>query len=288
MIGRPCYAWVAIVAGCVALALGQGAAAAVLVVEDFDSYTVGTHTSAPPPPNPGDFPTLNGGSGWQTPYRSHIGAGLEIDISPGPDGNLFDGTSVNYPTSFWRDRLMDPDILGNSDGAVIWQSMDVSTLGRGGGSFRVNNSNGGMQYRVGFSVGDDYELFGGHIDVVTAPSSIAGSTDINAPDFVLAAIENIAGGQQTTQMWINPDTSGGEAGLGAADMTVTYGVFAGNRNIGEIVLSPGNNIRLDNIVFGETFDDVVPVRDDIIPEPASCLLLGLGGCLLAWRRRRHL
>lgn len=249
--------------GCVILLSAGAAQAVVLVSEDFDSYTLGTHVSVAPPPGPGDFPTLNGGLGWGTPYRSHIGAGLEIRISAGPTGNLFDGTGVNHPTSFWRDRMMDPDIHGNSDGTVTWQAMDVSTAGAGDGAFRVNNSNGGMDYKVLLDGGNAYELRGGHIDLVSAPSGIAASTNINSPDFVLTKVENIAGGQSTVSTWINPNLAGGEGGLGAADMTLSYAPFAGNRNIGEIVLSPGLNIRLDNIIFASTFVDLFP------PEPGK-------------------
>ena len=240
--------------------LGTGPVqAGILVTEGFDGYSLGTHTSAAPPPNPGDFPTLNGPTGWGTPFRSHIGANLQIVISAGPSGPLFDGASTTqYPTSQWRDRIMASPIHSNSDGTVTWQAMKVSTAGSGAGSFRVNNSNGGMDYRVALDGSNQYELLGGHIDTVSSASGIAASTAINRPDFLLTKIENIAGGQSVASTWINPNLAGGEAGLGSADATVTYAPFAGNRNIGEIVLQPGPNIRLDNIVFGETFADALP------------------------------
>ncbi len=133
-------------AGCIVLAGSGSARAAVLVSEDFDTYTIGTHLSVVPPPSPGDFPTLNGPSGWGTPFRSHTGAGLDIVISAGPTGNLFDGTAATgSPSSFIRDRMIQPDIHNNTDGTVTWQSMFVSTAGNGNGAFRVNNSNGGME-----------------------------------------------------------------------------------------------------------------------------------------------
>lgn len=240
--------------------LGTGPVqAGILVTEGFDGYTLGTHISAPPPPNPGDFPTLNGPAGWGTPFRSHIGANLQIVISAGPSGPLFDGASTTqHPTSWWRDRIMNPKIHSNSDGTITWQSMKVSSAGTGGGAFRVNNQHGGMDYKVLLDGSNNYELRGGHIDLVSDPSGIAASTAINRPDFVLTKIENIAGGQSVASTWINPNLAGGEAGLGTADATVTYAPFAGNRNIGEIVLQPGPNIRLDNIVFGETFADALP------------------------------
>lgn len=242
--------------------LGAGAVTAqgaILVAEDFNSYSLGTHISVAPPPSPGDFPTLNGGTGWGTPFRSHIGAGLDIVIASGPSGGLFDGTAATVgPTAFWRDRIMASPILGNSDGAVIWQSMFVSTAGIGGGSFRVNNSNGGMDYRLLLDAGNHYGLNGGQTDLVTSTSSILASTSIGSPDFVLTRIENVAGGMSTASTWINPILTGGEAGLGAPQLSVTYSPFAGNRNIGEINIQPGPNIRLDRILFGQTFNDVLP------------------------------
>ena len=275
----------------VLLAWVGSAHAAILVSEDFDAYTLGTHVSAAPPPNPGDFPTLNGPAGWGTPFRSHIGAGLQIVISAGPTGGLFDGAATTqYADSWWRDRIMNPKIHSNSDGTVTWQSMDVNSAGNGGGAFRVNNQHGGMDYKVLLDGNNNYELRGGHIDLVSDPSGIGASTDINTPDLVLTKIVNIAGGQSIASTWINPGLAGGEAGLGLADMSVTYDPFAGNRNIGEIVLQPGPNIRLDNILFGETFDDVTPAPDEgDIPEPAtiSMVLLGLGSLVGVVRRRRR-
>jgi hypothetical protein len=136
--------------------------------------------------------------------------------------------------------------------------MKVSSAGTGGGALRVNNSNGGMDYKVLLDGTNNYELRGGHIDLVTSPSAIAASTDINNPDFVLTKIVNVAGAQSTATTWVNPNLGSGEAGLGAADMSVTYSPFAGNRNIGEIVLQPGPNIRLDNLIFGQTYADAIP------------------------------
>ena len=246
----------------VMLACVGPAGAAIQVTEGFDGYALGTHVSAAPPPGPGDFPTLNGPTGWSSPFRSHIGAGLQIEISAGPSGPLFDGAATTqYPTSWWRDRIMDPKIHSNSDGTVTWQGMKVSSAGAGGGAFRVNNQHGGMDYKVLLDGGNNYELRGGHIDTVSDPSGIGASTDISNPDFVLTKIVNIdIGGvkKSTASTWINPSLAGGEAGLGPADMSVTYDPYAGNRNIGEIVLQPGPNIRLDNIVFGQTYADALP------------------------------
>ena len=281
----------AVVVGCVVLAGAVPASATIFVTEDFDAYTLGTHTSVAPPPNPGDFPTLNGPAGWGTPFRSHIGANLQIVISAGPTGNLFDGAlTTQYATSQWRDRIMSASIHGNSDGAITWQAMDVSSAGTGGGSFRVNNSNGGMDYRVRLDGSNNYELWGGHTDVVSSSSGIAASMAINTPDFVLTKIVNNNGtGQSTASTWVNPNLAGGEAGLGAADMSVTYSPFAGNRNIGQIVLEPGPNIRLDNIAFGDDFAEIAPAPQGAIPEPATMCALGLAVAGLGGyvRRRRR-
>jgi len=241
----------------------DSARAVILVSEGFDGYAPGTHTSVAPPPSPGNFPTLNGPAGWGTPFRSHIGAGLQIEISAGPSGGLYDGPSFagagRDSWTWWRDRIMaSPVHPHNPDGAVSWQSVKLSTAGSSYGGLRVQNQHGGIQYEISLDGGNVYQVAFGH-GTTPVSTGVAPSTSFNSPDFILARTENVAGNQVQTDIWINPDLSGGEAGLGAPTSSATYDPFAGNRTIKQINTNPGqNNVRLDNIVFGETYADAIP------------------------------
>jgi len=108
----------------------------------------------------------------------------------------------------------------------------------------------------------------------------------------LVKIEQSAGADAFS-MWVNPDLSGGEAGLGtpvselttldwlpAAGMTgVGLGFYKNTTIVDAIRVS--NDADGYNVVLGITDDGAAP-----IPEPASMLLVLVGACGVLRRRRR--
>jgi hypothetical protein len=251
--------------------------ATVLVSEPFDypaqTYAAGTWSSGGAS-NPGGV--LSGsGVGWGTNgYFDHATSAANFVIGGGgPAGTYFESAGQNYTGStYWRNRVMSPAIGNGTDGTVIWHSMLVWSDGTDGGGIKVHNSNGGTQYNLRIAPGNVYELVGGHGGEDQDLSSIPVSADINTPDLLVFRIENAGGaGMQTTSLWVNPSSTT-EGGLPAADLSVSYPVFAGNRNIGGINIAPGA-IKLDELVFAEDYADlgigvvvtgpVIVVRDGI-------------------------
>jgi len=87
---------------------------------------------------------------------------------------------------------------------------------------------------------------------------------------------------ETVRLWVNPTTSD-ESQLGAATATVSGNILdSTNNQFNKFDFTGGNTngFGIDEVAIGETFNDVVPV-----PEPASMLLVGLGGAALLRRRR---
>lgn len=101
--------------------------------------------------------------------------------------------------------------------------------------------------------------------------------------FLVKIQMNVDGSNDSVDFYVNPDLSGGEAGLGAPLLSGSGGDAFG-------VALDGISVSFTD--FGSRFDALRVSNDanafeqvTLIPEPASFGLLGLGG-LLALRRRR--
>jgi hypothetical protein len=85
------------------------------------------------------------------------------------------------------------------------------------------------------------------------------------------------------RLWINPQDASSETALGAADWTFSSSLWGrdGNTLTGISPAQPSQQGRIDEIRVATTFEEL-----NLIPEPASLGLLGLGGLLMLRRVRR--
>lgn len=240
-----------------ALALASAsftAHAAVLASDDFETG----HTT-------GD---LNGqtaqGTGltgnWSAAAAFDIGAGLE-----GSSGIVLDRTSFSS-TLFATANLA--TAADNVDG--VWY---MSGLVKGSGTnlalFGVGLTDRG-NITIGVS-GGNYAIRQG------STTNVFGTYTPDATVFLVAKLINgaEASGADRVELWINP--AGPE---GPADFSQTVSIFNATK-VDQIVAGGGVSgfPAADDIVVGTTWDDV-------IPEPGSLALLGLGGLCLLGRGRR--
>jgi len=92
-------------------------------------------------------------------------------------------------------------------------------------------------------------------------------------------IDRTAGADDTVDLWADP-TATSEGALGTPTASVTANLLDGSGDqLSQFDFTGSNDYLLDEFAIGETFADVV------IPEPASVVLVGLGGVLLLSRRR---
>jgi hypothetical protein len=110
--------------------------------------------------------------------------------------------------------------------------------------------------------------------------SAAGPFNVNDSLFVVAAYSLDT---HTSSFWINPDTS--TFGAGSAPSATESDTSDGTSptQIGSILMrqSPTPGLTLDELRVGTTWADVTSV-----PEPVSCVLIGMFGAGLTARRRR--
>jgi hypothetical protein len=95
---------------------------------------------------------------------------------------------------------------------------------------------------------------------------------------LLLAKLTVSAGSDTLDFWVDPNLSGGEAGLPTADISKS-GSDAYGTSFSGVGISGTTNNRLDALRIG-TFNEVVGV-----PEPATLGLVALGGLMMIFRRR---
>ncbi|MCH7228950.1 PEP-CTERM sorting domain-containing protein [Haloferula sp. A504] len=261
--------------------------AAIIATEYFNGYGTSEITSS--------GSNLNGGSGWDGAWTpSDIRYLPGTSISPGitgydnsanlggtGDGALAFATSASpsiairefttTATTVWFSALISID--ESVDRAVLW--IDSTGLSDWGNDF-IGVLDGNIQMR--------YD--GNNLTSAGAPTT--------GTHLLLAKAElNVSGANDRLSFWFDPDLSGGESGLGAVtysdDTADTFGtsldgigVLLVNRSPdgsgGFNTDAPDGGELIDAIRVGTTFADVVP-------EPSTTLLGGLG--LLALLRRRR-
>lgn len=283
----------ALIAGCAAMT--QQAGATVIATEYFNGYGASEIKS--------DGTNLSSGTGWDTAWTN-------------ADEKYVPGTSISYAAAGYDNS---GNLSGAGDGAMVYAgnlpNPSVSIVTR---NFTTTSDT--VWYSALISIDEAWDRallwiaspddaswgndFVGVLDgnihmrynnnnVTSAGASTAGT------HLLLAKAElNVSGANDRLSFWFNPDLSSGEGGLGAAtytdDSADTFGTALGRVGVmlidrdqdgsGGFVSDPNEEIvggeLIDAIRVGTTFADVTTV-----PEPSSLALLGLGGLLIARRRR---
>jgi hypothetical protein len=125
---------------------------------------------------------------------------------------------------------------------------------------------------IGFGANQGAGIFG------VSDSDIDQDSDA---DLLVARI-NFAAGNETVDLWMNPDLTAGtpsDDGRAVAGLELTDFTFDGLL----LGTGSGDNYRLgvDEMRIADSFEDLTP-----IPEPATMTLLALGGLAAVRRRRR--
>jgi hypothetical protein len=280
-----------ILALCVlALVLGQ-AQGALIVSESFD-YAVGTPLASGTP-----LVGLTGGYGWSTTAPAAPG-GWVLNSYTTPINTIGDGLTSSF--------------LGcTSGGSLTMNGKDNYATSRAFTAFSDNTSTNTTWFSFLLDVTGTAAINGGRVKFeaynstskgygiqfnTTAPAegsvtytvwAMAGSTSVAATStittsdtlLVLGKSVKNGAGSATVEIWLNPVDP---INLGTANATATGNL--GSPNYGGITLknvaaSTGAVYAVDQIKLGDTMADV-------IPEPATLALLGLGAIALRIGKKR--
>jgi hypothetical protein len=294
----------ALAAAAVSLALAVPAHADLRLYDGFD-YAANS-----------SIRTQGGGTGWLASGTNatwtNTGAATETATSPGMTyGSLaVNGNKVelagqqstgNGNNAFIR---RDAAQTFGADNTTLWVSFlgqrtgtKSGTAGPGGAPtyhrvFTISFFDGATEnFSIGENSADPADVWNLNPTTVVADSQHT-TTPIDTLAFLLLKITYGAGDADSAQLWVNPNLSLGEAGLGpaaatdAADNLTFNGIrlSAGGSQSGGILAASGT---LDELRIGDTFADVTPTAAPV-PEPTALTALGLGALgLLTGRRRRQ-
>jgi hypothetical protein len=281
------------------------ASATLLLAEDFDSsnYVQGNtiHGTSPP--------VSNFTGSWNAPndqFASFTTDNNRLEfLRPGSAGGQFpkfatrpiiaNAVTQAPSTEFWAMGTLD---LGNLDSVFFSQQL-----------FSADGLSPALS-RLVFGLHDSGQAFlaTGHDGFTNSSTSIAfGNRTFSSLAQPLGPGEHtllvqllnqdsITQGNDFYRLWVNPDLSGGEAGLGAPDIELNDGNYIFNVGSSIVRNDGANNFRaaivtnavsgphtgaLDNYSIGTSF-----IAATGIPEPGRALLLAFSGTLLLWQRRR--
>ena len=282
--------------GAFALALSVGAAqAAPYTYEGFD-YTAGEQVGW-------STPVHDGGTGWAAAWDGATqgapivadsgltytdgggnalvttGKGLLFDDGPDDAGRTL-ASGISAGSEAWFSVLLDGAAFGvdsglatewvlyDSSGAEDDTSLQVWSRDRGyGGMWEIAlSANGDADYFRDLN-GDSYPVPTGTILLVAHIDN-----------------EKTTAGQVTADVWVNPsDITGSDLGTPFASLTVAGD---GSQTYDRLYIHNSGgwgelDVTYDEIRFGDTLADVTPV-----PEPLTVALMGVGGAIVALRRRR--
>jgi len=271
-----------------AVGFGNNSHAAVSAYEGFD-YAAGTAAGTTAGGSP-----LNGGTGWSGGwYQATSPTGVTLStVSPGlsyqnlmASGNAFNGggsPNLNGPNLNTFRALSSAIDLTSGD---VWVSLIGLDHQAGGRIFALSLYSGTTT--SGLDIGHttdpthlNWGLTTGGVNSTYQSSSTLATTE----SFLLV---NINAG--VASLWVNPNLSLGQAGLGGADASITLSeTFTSFDNIrlfgGGLNSTTSNGYGeglFDEIRIGSSFADVAP-----IPEPTSFAFLALGFAAWTANRRR--
>lgn len=279
-----------------------GSAQAALLTYDGFDYTSGANITG-----------LTGGSGWRTPVGTYPystsgttgtinASGLSYTgINAGYTGFSSSGLAANMGGVFRNQRLLQIDAGGIYDtnglrgaGNFIGGSTVTGTLW---GSFLIGASIWGTAsgpqalFNLGTTAGTGTQASirqtgaGTAISVTDQSGGSIGATgsivtsslSTTNPNLIVFRYQFNGAGNDTFSVWLNPTSASDTASISAtaADFVLNQPEFRS--------VNANGNLVFDEIRFGTTFADVVP-----IPEPATWgLLAGSVGVLAFIRRRRQ-
>lgn len=193
--------------------------------------------------------------------------------------------------SISRTLSIDPE-FGSASPGDEWWLVGLIQLSNNSGSTTVifSNSAASGVSDIGYGIDSSGEaFFWGSTDGGGSAENGSGVT-LNADGstylFVVQAIFGAGGDSDrlsTINFWVDPTNTSSVAALGTPDLTDDASKFGRIGTYTQAQINLSFQSRADEIRFATTFEEALGV--EVIPEPTSLALLGLGALCLARRRR---
>ena len=268
----------------------ETAHAVTLGADDFESYIAGSN--------------LHGGAGgtdWSGPWAAHQGATtshttVQTKTLVDPNGNVSGGTQAArfQPTSNLGDigSFLSRPFASTTDTVYVGMLLRAEVMDNGDFIiFQVSNgATGNTTATMGFGLRNQTNnpLFA-RVGSSGSGQTTNSSTNATAnTDFLLVAkfSKDGSANYNRTDLYINPSLT--EPAV--ADATAISGVTGINTlslfNIRHFNPESGDRIFIDSLNISTTYAEALGIADNVIPEPATCVLGLLGATLLVARRRR--
>lgn len=265
---------------------------AAVVYADFNDNTLGALGSFSAGAGQGGGSGFLGGDVWANTGTISVIAG-DLSAPAGTNYALTQGgTAQSTQGTFTGGRQTTratATTMGTASG--VWFSFLLNQP--------TNNSRGGITFNQNAAAPANLRIVATGTDLriglgATLQPPGGGATLTLATDtLVLGQLLIDAGGDETLNLWVNPDVSGGIAGLGAADASLTEQAAAVDGGINRVGVQSYSSDNQGGIVDAlvvsdaadpnQAFADVTGVT--VIPEPSSALLTLLAALGILKRRR---
>ncbi len=240
-----------------AMLLPSNAVPSMIIAEDGFDYPTGAIAS-------------NGGQGWSVAWPD-----TALVVAPGMTySNLFlagtnrysgvnhyyRGINVGVGTPAHTLGLLNANNLIGSDGTDCWMSFIAKkTLADGWAGISLFGGNDDEQHFIGTMMGNRWMIVGkqdaGEVYHDSGKQSFSDS-------FILLKFE-FSATDDTTKMWVNPDISAGEAGIGAPDVSCTRR----NLEFHWVRIASDTAFDFDELRIGSRYEAVVPAPGSLPPGP---------------------
>ena len=216
--------------------------------------------------------------------------GLVYGVLPTSGGRMVHTGNAGYTRNEVATTLSNAGLL--NDGATLWMSVvlqskvssNANVAIRLGDTFVDQNSgiDSGGSDSVGVHIqnGSDIQARYHHDGGLVNGGTVVNNSSLINP--VLVVVEMIWNADNNQADTLNYYTPGTDLTIGTVKRTVDSVTFNQTTfDTFSISVSNSNSTEVDEIRFGASYNDVITN----IPEPGSLALLGLGGLLIARRRR---